>query len=656
MLEAALAALQAVLAPTGLMMVTLGVGAGLLVGILPGLGGTVGMSLVLPFIYGMDPSAAIALLIGMVAVIHTADTFPSVLLGVPGSSGSQATIMDGYPLARKGEAGRALSAAFFASMAGGVVGAVCLFALLPVARPLVLALGSPELFMLAVLGLSTVGAVSGAGPLKGVAAGLLGLLLGTIGAAPATPVYRFTGGSIYLLDGLPLAVVALGLFALPEIFDLLIARTRIAEAATLKSGLGQGLRDVIRHRWLALRCSVIGVAVGFVPGLGGSVVDWISYGQAVQTSKDSSTFGEGDIRGVIAPESSNNAKEGGALIPTLLFGIPGSGTTAVLLGGLVLLGLEPGPTMLTANLDATLTVVWTLALANVLGTAACLLASKPVARLSLVPAAWLAPFLLIVMTAGAYQATRHVGDLLAFLLIGVFGWWMKSLGWPRPPVLIGFVLAASAERYLWISSSRFGWQWLTDPLVLILGALTIALLVSGRRVRGATERSRVAADEASGQESEEGMLKAFDSDARRGRAHRWAFFGVVGAAFVGAAAFSLSFPFRGRIFPLVTGCAGAFVVLLLWITSRRDAAPADPGMGRIVPWVGWVLLLYASTVVFGTVAAAGAFVAVFLWRVAGARVISAIGSGAAVALALWGLGTLLGLEWIDGLVVGGRPF
>lgn len=655
MLEAAFAALQAVVAPTGLMMVTLGVGAGLLVGILPGLGGTVGMSLVLPFIYGMDPSAAIALLIGMVAVIHTADTFPSVLLGVPGSSGSQATIMDGYPLARKGEAGRALSAAFFASMAGGVVGAVCLFALLPVARPLVLALGSPELFMLAVLGLSTVGAVSGAGPLKGVAAGLLGLLIGTIGAAPATPVYRFTGNSIYLLDGLPLAVVALGLFALPEIFDLLIARTRIAEAAALKSGLGQGLRDVIRHRWLALRCSVIGVAVGFVPGLGGSVVDWISYGQAVQTSKDSSEFGEGDIRGVIAPESSNNAKEGGALIPTLLFGIPGSGTTAVLLGGLVLLGLEPGPTMLTANLDATLTVVWTLALANVLGTAACLLASKPVARLSLVPAVWLAPFLLIVMTAGAYQATRHVGDLLAFLLIGVFGWWMKSLGWPRPPVLIGFVLAASAERYLWISSARFGWQWLLDPLVLILGALTIALLVSGRRVRGASERSRVPADGAS-PPAETGAHEADDLDARRGRAHRLAFFGVVGAAFVGAALFSLNFPFRGRIFPLVIGCAGAFVVLLLWITSRREGAPADPRMGRIVPWVGWVLLLYVGTVVFGTVAAAGAFVALFLWRVAGARAITAVGSGVAVGLALWGLGSMLGLEWIEGLVVGGRPF
>ncbi|MEZ4416871.1 MAG: tripartite tricarboxylate transporter permease [Gemmatimonadota bacterium] len=492
MIEAAFAALGAVLAPHALLMMLTGVGIGLVVGILPGLGGTVGMSLVLPFIYGMEPNVALAMLIGMIAVIHTSDTFPSVLLGVPGSSGSQATILDGYPLARKGEAQRALSAAFFASMLGGVIGAAALFALLPLARPLVLALGSPELFMLAVLGLSMVGVLSGEGPLRGILAGTLGLLLGTVGAAPAAPHYRYTADLLYLFDGIPLAVVALGLFALPEILDLLRSGESIAREAQMIGGWRQGLTDVIRHRWLALRCSVLGIFVGFVPGLGGSVVDWLSYGQAVQIAKDRDGFGKGDIRGVIAPESSNNAKEGGALIPTLLFGIPGSGTTAVLLGGMILLGLEPGPTMLTTHLDSTLTIVWSLAIANVMGTLACLLMSKPVARISIVPARWLAPFLLVIMVAGAYQTTRDWGDLIAFLVIGLLGWIMKALDFPRPPLLIGFVLAASAERYLWISATRYGWTWLKDPGVILIALVTIALTVAGSRLRGSISRQGLA--------------------------------------------------------------------------------------------------------------------------------------------------------------------
>jgi putative tricarboxylic transport membrane protein len=222
MIEAALQALLALLEPGRLAMMLAGVAVGLGVGLVPGLSGTVGMSLVLPFIFGMDPGSAMALLIGMVAVIHTADTYPSILLGVPGSSGSQATIVDGYAMTRRGEASRALSAAFFSSMIGGVFGAVAVFLFLPAARPLVLLLGSPELFMLTVLGLSMVGVLAGRRPLLGIIAGVLGLVLGAVGAAPAAPHYRFTFGSLYLFDGIPLAVVALGLFAFPEVMDVLV--------------------------------------------------------------------------------------------------------------------------------------------------------------------------------------------------------------------------------------------------------------------------------------------------------------------------------------------------------------------------------------------------------------------------------------------------
>lgn len=483
MIEAAVDALGVLMDPGRLGMMLAGVGIGLVVGILPGLGGTVGMSLLLPFIYGMDPGTALALLIGMAAVVHTADTFPAVLLGIPGSSGSQATIMDGYPMARRGEASRALAASFLASMVGGLIGAVVAFAILPVARPVVMALGSPELFMLALLGLSMVGVLSGPRPARGVLSAAFGLLLGAMGAAPAVAHYRYTFDTLYLIDGIPLAVLALGLFALPEILDLLLARRSIAEVGELRGGWKTGFLDVLRHRWLVLRCSAIGVAVGFVPGLGGAVVDWISYGQAVQTARDGDELGKGDVRGVIAPESSNNAKEGGTLIPTLLFGIPGSGTTAVLLGGFTLLGLQPGPRMLTDNLDSTLVILWSLAVANVAGAVACLLPSRLIARISLVPASRLAPFLLAILTLGAYQTTRHWGDLLAFLGIGLLGWVMKHMEWPRPPLLIGFVLALSAERYLWISWSRYGWEWLGRPGVVVIGILTVGLTVVGARLR-----------------------------------------------------------------------------------------------------------------------------------------------------------------------------
>ena len=463
-----------------LKMMLLGVSVGLVVGVLPGLGGSVGMSIMLPFIFGMDPTLALPMLIGMTAVIHTADTFPSVLLGVPGSSGSQATIMDGYPLAKDGQAARALSSAFVASMVGGIFGAITLFIILPFAEPIVLSFGSPEVLMLAILGLSMVGILSGADPLMGIVVACVGLLIGAIGAAPAIAHYRYTFDLIYLWDGVPIAVLALGLFALPELIDMLVDQTSISRK-DLKLGKGwlQGIRDVVTHRWIVLRSSAIGVAVGMLPGLGGSVVDWISYGNVVQTSRDKSRFGKGDIRGVIAPESSNNAKEGGALVPTLLFGIPGSGTNAILLGGFILIGIDPGPLLITNQPDLVVLIVWTLAIANVVGGLACLSLAFPIAKLTSVSAGRLAPFLLVIMIVGAYRSTISFGDLIVFLVIGVIGCFMKWLGWPRAPLMIGYVLSTGVERNLWISVTRYGYDWLFRPGVMIIAALTLTLVLLG---------------------------------------------------------------------------------------------------------------------------------------------------------------------------------
>ena len=475
-MEAFFQALNVLLTPSHLILLLGGVVLGLCVGILPGLGGIVGMTILLPVIYGMDPHNAFALLIGMVAVIPTSDTFPSVMMGIPGSSASQATIMDGYPLAKKGEAARALGAAFTASLIGGLFGALVLTLIIPIARPLVLAFGSPELFMLAVLGMSMVGVLSGNQPIKGIIGAGIGLMLGAMGDAPAIAEYRYTFGFDYLMDGVSLVIVGLGLFAFPEIIDLLIKGRPISERAELGRGWLDGLKDTLRHKWIVLRCATIGVIIGFIPGLGGSVVDWIAYGHIIQTSKDRERFGQGDIRGVIAPESANNAKEGGGLIPTFLFGIPGSGSMAVFLGGLLIMGIQPGPTMLTENIDLVYTAIWSLALANIFGAGLSLLLAKPITKLTLVPFSFLAPFMVLIITFAAYQASYSWGDLIALLLMGILGWFMKQFGWPRPAALIGFVLAGNLEQYLFISVQRYGLAWVTRPGVLIMAVIIVGSL------------------------------------------------------------------------------------------------------------------------------------------------------------------------------------
>jgi TctA family transporter len=462
-------------------MLIFGVVVGLLIGILPGLGGIVGMSILLPFVPHLEAQAAFAMLIGMVAVIPTSDTFPSVLMGIPGSSGSQATILDGYPLAKRGEAARAFGAAFSASLTGGLFGALVLTLILPIARPIVLAFASPELFMLALLGLSMVGVLAGRHVLKGLIAAGLGLMMGTIGAAPAVTVYRYTLDIPYLSDGIPLVVVGLGLFALPEIIDLLIKGTAISDVPGLGRGWMDGVREALRHWWIILRCSAVGVIVGFLPGLGGTVVDWISYGHVVQMTptKDRGKFGKGDIRGVIGPESSNNAKESGGLIPTLLFGIPGSGSMAIFLGGIFLLGIEPGPGMMKENLELVYTAIWSLAFANIFAAGLCLILSRPISQLTFIPFKVLAPFMIMIIVLAAYQGTRDWGDFIALLITGILGWIMKHFGWPRPAALIGYVLSGNAESYLFISIQRYGADWLTRPGVLILGLIIALSLGAG---------------------------------------------------------------------------------------------------------------------------------------------------------------------------------
>ena len=477
LLDAAITALGIITEPHRLGFLFLGVLVGLTLGVIPGLGGIIGMALLLPFTFNMDAYSAFAFLLGMGSVTTTSDTIPAVLFGVPGTTGSAATILDGHPLAKKGQAGRAFGAAYSASLIGGIMGALLLGISIPILRPVMLYIGSPELVAFAVFGLSMVAVLSGGTPLRGMAVGAFGLMLAMVGAGQQTGTLRWTFDTLYLWDGIPLVPLTLGLFALPELADMVIARRRIAGESKIdsRSGQWQGIKDTFTNWWLVARVGTMGASLGSVPGIGSAVIDWIAYGHAARTEKGADqTFGTGDIRGVIASEGSNNAKEGGALVPTIAFGVPGSASMAILLGAFLIHGLIPGPDMLTRNLDVTYSMVWSVALANILGAGICFAFSDQFARVARIRYSIITPIIVSLIVIGAFQGSRNWGDLFVLLAFGLLGWTMKRLNWPRPPLMVGFVLGGIVERYLFISIGRYGVDWLLRPLVvlfLVLAAL-----------------------------------------------------------------------------------------------------------------------------------------------------------------------------------------
>jgi TctA family transporter len=476
MLDAAWFALQQLVEPYRLMFLAIGVILGLVLGILPGIGGLAGVALLLPFTFNLDPYTAFALLLGLASTTATGDPIPAVLFGVPGGAGSAATVLDGLPMAKRGEAGRALSAAYMSSMLGGIFGAILMGLTLPLLRPIMLYIGSPELLAFAALGISMVAVLSGNTPLRGLVAAGFGIMLAMIGSDPQTGTLRWTMDSLYLWEGLPLVPVVLGLFALPELCDLAIARTSIAKKIVYDAttGMMEGAKDCFRHWWLVLRCSWLGSALGAVPGIGGSVIDWLAYGHAVRTEKGAQqTFGTGDVRGVIASESANNAREGGALVPTVAFGVPGSAGMAILLGAFLIHGLIPGPDMLSKHLSITYSMVWSIALANILGAGLCYLFSGQFAKLAILRYTLILPSVLGIIYIGAFQGSRHWGDLYALLFFGLLGWTMKQFKWPRPPLILGIVLGDVIERYMFISVERYGASWLLRPIVAFLFAIAI---------------------------------------------------------------------------------------------------------------------------------------------------------------------------------------
>ncbi|MDA0655110.1 MAG: tripartite tricarboxylate transporter permease [Proteobacteria bacterium] len=481
--EAATKALVTIFTWDHLLALWGGVLLGLTMGILPGLGGTAGLAIILPFLFGVEPSLALAMMIGVQSVTTTSDTFPSVLMGIPGTAGSQATVVDGFPMSKRGEGARALSAAFIASLFGGVFGAAVLSFAIFFAIPILDTIGFGEQMMLIVLALTMIGMLTGLNPVKGFASCGLGLMLGALGASPMTGEVRLSFDTEYLIEPVPLVVLGLSMFATPEIVDLLRRQHAISKSEKLGSGWRQGFRDWCENWWLSLRCAVIGCLVGALPGLGGTVIDWIAYSHAIQTTDNKESYGTGDVRGVIAPESANNAKEGGALIPTILFGIPGSGGMAILLGGFVLIGIEPGIELVTDQLDLVYIMIWSIAIANIVGAGLCMVLAGQLAKITLIRYVLVAPFMFGIVFFAAFQATRDWGDLIALFLLSALGVYMKRFGWQRPALLIGFVLAEKVEESVYHAIKTYGLTFLERPVVLLLVVFTIGSVIAAAKFK-----------------------------------------------------------------------------------------------------------------------------------------------------------------------------
>jgi TctA family transporter len=566
--------------------------------------------------------------------------------------------MDGHPMAKKGEAGRAFGAAYTASLMGGLLGALILAFTIPVLRPIVLAFGSPEFFMMGILGISMVAVLSGNAPLKGLIAGALGLSIGMVGMDPQTGVIRWSFGQLYLWDGIPLVPVALGIFAIPEIVDLVIRGTRIADVPKeAMKGVLTGIMDACRNWFLVLRCSAIGVWVGAIPGLGASVVDWFAYGHAMQSERGATdSFGKGDVRGVIAPESANNAKEGGGLIPTIAFGVPGSASMALLLGAMTIQGLTPGSAMLTTRLDITYTMIWSLAIANILGTGLCLIFTGSLAKIALVRINLIAPLVIAVVFLAAFQATAHFGDLWSLIAISFFGWFMKRFGWPRPPVILGLVLSGIIENYLFISVSRYGGAWLLRPIVVVIMLLVAVSLFFGFRMT-----------------AKAGAKKApIEKQPLRFTFNPGAFFTLFVLTIFIVGLYSASdWQIQARLFPWVIGIPGlAMCVMQLFgdffRRGRADeeqdlhgamdlpvdrSVPVAVVVKRAVNSFGWVLGLFATIWIIGFVVAVPLFI--FLYLTFQAREKLWISSAYCVGMLAFIVGVfhlILNAPWPEGLL------
>lgn len=465
-----------------ILMTFVGALGGILLGAMPGLTATMGVALLVPFTFGMELIPSIGMLLGIYCGGMYGGSISAILIRTPGTPAAAATVMDGYPMGQKGEAGRALSIALFSSFVGGMIGAILMTFLSPLLSTFALRFGPSEYFMLAIFGLSIIVSISGKSIKKGLMAAFFGLMLATLGMDPTSGYLRFIPKIARgLYDGPPFIPTLIGLFALSEVFSSI---ERIAKAEKIKAKIDrvvpskEDIKTILPTIGLG---GLIGTFIGAIPGAGGDIAAFVSYSFAKRFSKRPEKFGTGIPEGVAAAESANNGCSGGAMIPLLSLGVPGDSVTAVLLGAFIIKGLQPGPMMYVEHLDVIYSVFAAMIVANlvmmVVGMAGIRLFSKIIS----VEKTVLIPIILVLSLVGAYSMRGNMFDVYVALTFGVIGYLMQKYEFPLSPILLALILGPMAERNLRnmmvIENGNF-FAMFTHPITLILFILAVLSLVS----------------------------------------------------------------------------------------------------------------------------------------------------------------------------------
>ena len=468
------------LTPTNLLFALAGVLAGMIIGALPGIGTVVGVSLLLPLTYGMDPTSAIIMLAAIYYGAQYGGTITSVLMNLPGEAATVATTLDGYQMARQGRAAKALGIATIGSFVAGTVGVIVVTLLSPVLANFALKFGPPEYFALILLGFTAISAIGGSSLVKGLTSVILGLLISTVGLDIMTGRPRFTFGEDWLLGGLDFVVVAVGLFGIGEILDGMmtpgghpIIKTSLSWRNSIPSAA-----EWIRSRWAIVRGTLVGLAIGVLPGAGSTLASFIAYSVERNASKHPEEFGKGAIEGVAAPESANNAASATAMIPLLTLGVPGSGTTAVLLGGFLLWGLRPGPLLFTQHPDFAWGLIASMYIGNMMLVLLNIFAIPVFASMLRIPYAIQAAFVVIFALVGAYSISNNQYDVLIMIAFGLLGFAMKRLDFSPAGLILGLVLGPLAELSLRQSLTLSRGNWAIFVERPISGALMVLAIVA----------------------------------------------------------------------------------------------------------------------------------------------------------------------------------
>ncbi|SDF00681.1 tripartite tricarboxylate transporter permease [Limimaricola pyoseonensis] len=468
--------------PFNLMLVLLGCFFGTLIGALPGIGPINGVAILLPIAYGLGfpPESALILLAGIYYGAEYGGRISSILLNVPGDAGAVMTTLDGNPMARNGEAGRALSLSAVASFAGGTFAVVLMSLFAPLLATFAVTFSPADYVALMVFAFASLASLVGKNPTKTLLGAVIGLMLATIGIDANTGVARYTFGIPDILAGIDFLIVVVGLFGMAELLTLVEQqvsgklRTLPVDSSFVR------MTDLARTKWTILRCSVIGFFIGILPGTGASVASAVAYGTEKRISDTEGTFGKGDMRGLAAPEAANNAAAGGAMVPMLTLGIPGSGTTAILLGALLMFNIQPGPMMFAQRPE----IAWGLIASMYLGNVALLVINLPLvglfARMLTIPQHYLTPLIAILAFIGIYTIVGNPFDLLLITGLGLFGWFLRKLDFSLAPVILGFVLGGLFENNLRRALSISGGDWgilVADWKSLTLYGLAVLVVV-----------------------------------------------------------------------------------------------------------------------------------------------------------------------------------